>query len=75
MAKAKLSPEVAEKFELVNWKGGSRQNFGRFGVVDLETLTVKHAARLVALGFKKLKAKPAPKPAEKPAEKEKSKGK
>lgn len=50
-----LPTDVAKKYELVDWKGGSRQVFGRFGVVDLNTLTVKQAEKLVRMGFPKLR--------------------
>jgi hypothetical protein len=53
-----LPKEVAEHYELVGWKGGPVQVFGRFGVVDINKLTLRHARNLVNRGFKKLKAKP-----------------
>ncbi len=52
--KNQLSDEVAALYQLKNWKGGTRQDFGRFGIVDLSTMTVKSAARLVSMGFPKL---------------------
>lgn len=55
-----LPSEVAELYELVNWKGGRRQVFGRFGLVDLDKLTVAKANNLAAKGFKKLRLKQAP---------------
>lgn len=57
MSKLKLPAEVAEKFTLVNWVGGHRQNFGKFGVIDLTKITVDQATSLVKRGFTKLKAK------------------
>lgn len=53
-----LPKEVAEHYELVGWKGGPVQVFGRFGVVDLNNLTLRRAQKLVKMGFTKLKAKP-----------------
>lgn len=49
-----LPEDVAEKFEVKNWKGGHRQDFGLFGVVDLINLTIPKAERLVKRGFSKL---------------------
>lgn len=50
-----LPKEVAAKFEVINWKGGSRQVFGkRFGLIDLTTLTEQKATALVNAGFYKL---------------------
>jgi hypothetical protein len=60
-----LNKNIAEHYELVNWKGGPVQVFGRFGVIDLQKLTLKQARRLERMGFAKLKAKPAKK--QKPA--------
>jgi len=57
MKNIQLPPDVAEKFELVNWTGGARQVFGHFGTIDLRTLTVGHATELVQRGFSKLKRK------------------
>ena len=55
---AKLNNTVASQFELVNWTGGKRQIFGKkFGVVDLEKMTIPQAEKLVQMGFKKLKKK------------------
>jgi len=51
----KLPEAVAEHFELVDWKGGPRQAFGRFGVVDLRTITLQRANSLVQRGFGKLR--------------------
>lgn len=68
-----LPPGVAEQYEVINWKGGHRQVFGRFGEVDLTTLTPKRAERLIKGGFTKLRRKP--KPAPKPAESKKAKKK
>ena len=52
-----LRQEVAERFEIVDWWGGNRQNFGKFGIVDLSTMTVAQAQRLVNMGFTKIKPK------------------
>lgn len=57
-----LPPEVAEKIEVINWTGGHRQVFGRFGIVDLTTMTVSHAESLIARGFTKLKKRPVKTP-------------
>jgi hypothetical protein len=61
----KLNKEIAEHYELVGWKGGPVQVFGRFGIIDLDKLTLKQARRLERMGFAKLKPKPAKK--QKPA--------
>lgn len=58
MAKVTLPAEVAAKYDLVGWHGGHRQNFGKYGIIDLHTLTLKQADRLVEKGFTKLKLKP-----------------
>lgn len=50
-----LSKETAEVVEVVNWVGGHRQDFGRFGIVDLKTLKPGVAQRLVRQGFSKLR--------------------
>lgn len=52
-----LSPVLAKDFELVGWVGGERQNFGKFGVVNLNTLTKAQANSLVRRGFTKLAKK------------------
>ena len=46
---------MAAHFELVDWAGGPRQRFGKYGLVDLEKITLKQAQKLVAKGFSKLK--------------------
>jgi len=62
----KLPEEVAEKYELVGWTGSPKQFFGaKMGRVDVSELTIEQADRLVKLGFRYLKPKPA-----KPAKKE-----
>lgn len=53
----KLPTDVAAKFKLVNWQGGKKQNFGKFGIVDLETITIQTATRLHNKGFSKLELK------------------
>lgn len=52
-----LTKEVAVQFEVVDWKGGHAQEFGKFGLVDLKTLTIAQAERLVKFGFSKLRKK------------------
>ena len=52
-----LPQEVAQRFEIMDWWGGHRQNFGKFGIVDLSTMTVAQAQRLVNMGFTKIKPK------------------
>ena len=54
-----LSKEVRELFEFPGWVGSHRQKFGRFGTIDLSTLTVQQAERLVGLKFAKIKKKKA----------------
>lgn len=60
MSNVKLPAEVAEQYELVNWVGGYRQTFGRYGVVDVSTITLRRADALVRAGFSKLRRKPTP---------------
>lgn len=52
-----LPSEVAQKYELVNWVGGHKQVFGKFGTIDLKELTVEKCAQLVKQEFSKIKAK------------------
>lgn len=59
-----LPSEVAAEFELINWVGGHRQDFGRFGIVDLERITLAQANRLVNQGFSKLQRKVKPEKAQ-----------
>ena len=54
-----LSKEVREQFDFPDWVGSHRQKFGRFGTIDLSTLTVQQAERLVKLGFAKIRKKEA----------------
>jgi hypothetical protein len=56
-----LPDEVAQEYELVNWTGGAVQNFGRFGLVNLNTLTLAQARQLHAKGFSKLQVRKKPK--------------
>ena len=56
----KLPVEVAEHYDLVGWKGGPIQVFGKFGVVNINTLTLRKAEKLVAKGFTKLAPKEIP---------------
>lgn len=66
-----LPKEVSKKYKLVKWKGGTRQWFGhRFGWVDIENMTLKHADRLYQLGFSKLQLKPQRKKSEEEPEQE-----
>lgn len=46
-----------EGFALQNWTFGTRIDAGKFGVIDLETLTPRRAEKLVAKGFPYLKKK------------------
>lgn len=46
--------KAPEGFQLVDWVGGHRQVFGRFGIIDLTTLTPARAENLIKKGFKKL---------------------
>lgn len=65
-----LPSEVAKVFDLVNWTGGVKQDFGPvFGTVDLSTLTVQKAENLVRKGFTKLARKVAQPLVKVPAEK------
>ena len=63
MSKAKtyqLPADVATDYELVNWpkNSGPEQYFGPvFRKVNVETITLKQAERLVKLGFPYLKKK------------------
>lgn len=50
----KLPAPVAKEFDLVGWVGGSKQSFGKFGVIDINTITLERAKLLAANGFKKL---------------------
>jgi hypothetical protein len=66
MSKIKLPSDVAAHFELVEWTGGTRQHFGKYGLVDLEKITLTQAKKLASKGFPKLKpVKPAPAKAKK----------
>lgn len=53
-----LPPEVAEKYEVVNWTGGHQQQFGRFGRINLKKLTLDKATLLIRGEFSKLKERP-----------------
>lgn len=65
-----LPAEVAKVYDLVNWTGGHKQDFGIvFGTVDLSTLTVAKAESLVKKGFTKLVRKVANPLVKVPAEK------
>jgi hypothetical protein len=52
-----LPEEVAKNYELVNWVGGPRQHFGRYGDIDLDKMTEAQAQRLVQMGFPRIKKK------------------
>jgi hypothetical protein len=58
---AKAAPttklKAPEGFKLVNWPGGHRIDAGKFGIVDLVTLTPVRAESLVKRGFKFLARK------------------
>ncbi|MEM9835151.1 MAG: hypothetical protein AAF828_01535 [Bacteroidota bacterium] len=41
-------------FELKNWTFGTRINAGKFGIIDLDTLSPQRAGQLVDGGFKYL---------------------
>lgn len=49
--------QAPEGFELVDWKWGRRVQAGRYGTIDLATLTPEGAARLVRRGFKYIRLK------------------
>ncbi|MEL7118625.1 MAG: hypothetical protein AAFO07_04270 [Bacteroidota bacterium] len=63
MSEVKLNEVVAKEYKLVDWVGGSKQHFGKFGIVDITTMTLLQARRLVQRKFPKLKQKEAPKAA------------
>lgn len=52
-----LPTETAAAYEIVGWKGGPEQNFGRLGNINLEKLGLQRANSLVMKGFKKIKRK------------------
>jgi hypothetical protein len=59
-----LPAEVAQKYRLKHsWEGNAKQYFGRFGWVDITTLTLAQADSLYAKGWRKIELKPAPKAA------------
>jgi len=49
-------------FRLVGWKWGTICAFGKWGTVNLDTLTEKQAASLIAQDFPHLKATKKAKP-------------
>lgn len=55
--KVQLPPEVAAKYDLINWVGSARQDFGKFGIVDISTMTIARADSLFKKGWKKLELK------------------
>ena len=69
-----LPAEVAQKYRLKHsWEGNAKQYFGRFGWVDITTLTLAQADSLYAKGWRKIVLKPAPKPTPAPAQEQKGK--
>lgn len=58
MARVKLPEDVAARYDLVNWKGPGKQDFGRYGTIDIERLTPARASVLVARKFPHLREKP-----------------
>ena len=56
-ANAYLPREVAEHYEVIGWQGSHKQNFGKFGIIDIKTMTLTRAGSLVSRGFKKLTRK------------------
>jgi len=52
-----LPAETAEKYEIIDWVGGNRQYFGKFGIIDIKQLTPRRAGQLVRMKFKKIKEK------------------
>jgi|GEM_PF-3186885 hypothetical protein len=58
-------PKLKTKgFRLVGWKWGQLCAFGKWGTINLDTLTEKQAASLIAKGFPYLKATKKAKPEE-----------
>lgn len=49
-----LPADTRKDYRVVGWVGGHTQDFGRFGIVNLTTLTTLQAARLVRGKFSKL---------------------
>lgn len=49
--------ELQSEYELVNWVGSHRQEFGRFGIIDLSKLTKDKVERLISKGFKRIQRK------------------
>ena len=63
-----LPKEVAEKYELVNYGPGSaRQRWGKYGVIDIDQLTLEKADRLYKSKWPKLALKEQGKTAPPPA--------
>jgi len=65
MKTVSLPPATAADYELVNWVGSHKQDFGTFGVIDVSTLTPAQAEKLVQRGWKKLRRKSAAAPIKK----------
>lgn len=72
MAKTtQLPAEVAQHYELVNYKGSSKQFWGKYGTIDISQLTLKKADALHQRGWPKLKKKQPAQPQTKTEEKNK----
>lgn len=52
-----LPAEVAEKYSLVDYRGGHTQSWGRFGNINITEMTLQQADRLYQQGWSKLKLK------------------
>ena len=46
-----LPEEVATQYDLIGWKGGPKKDCGRFGIIDLRTLSLQRADLLFNMGF------------------------
>lgn len=56
-----LPAEVAKHYQLVNYKGSTKQFWGKFGSIDISRLTLQQANALYQRGWTKLKKiDPAP---------------
>ena len=49
-----LPAAVAQKYTLVNWVGGSKQHFGKYGTIDVTKLTMRRADKLFSMGWSKI---------------------
>lgn len=52
-----LKPEVAAKYQVVNWSGNEAMVFPNIGTINLKELTAQQAEGLVRRGFKKIQKK------------------